>query len=95
MDSDTQHDPESDVRARDAIAYAANTEFLVLFGVLLIGWIVTTIGTWIYTAPGRVMPEGFRIVLGVPVTLLGATIVFLGCIAVGYKLLRDGTNTSF
>lgn len=93
MVRDANDYPSDGIDAGDAISYATNGDMLVLYGVIVVGWAIRTMGTAISAGPRHEVPPGIQLLVGVPLTLLGAIVVGLGFVALAYKVLSDAHSS--
>ncbi|CQR50188.1 MULTISPECIES: hypothetical protein [Haloferax] len=80
----------SRVSARDALRYATEDDALVLFAVIVGGWVLLTIGTFALAGYGF----GMMFVLGILASLAGALAVFASVVGLAYKLLVDSRRAA-
>lgn len=89
MSSETSQTTESPVTVDESVKYSTSVQFIVLFGVLLLGWIVATIGQQSLLSP---RPTLFTYLIDLPLILLGVFVMFAGVVGILHKVLVDSTS---
>ncbi|MFC4450107.1 hypothetical protein [Halorussus aquaticus] len=74
----------SRISARDALEYATRDEFLKLYGVLVVGWVLTLVGQSVATG---MTPFGF--LLGTLVVIAGLVATLAAAVATLHKILAE------
>ncbi|TYL37506.1 hypothetical protein CV102_16170 [Natronococcus pandeyae] len=78
------------IDADDALGYAFSSEYLVLFGLIVVGWLAAQGGTALLALQfGSPSSEGVFVVSGLAFAIGGAGAVFLGVVATAYKVLVE------
>ncbi|MCO8268703.1 hypothetical protein ACOZ4B_18110 [Haloferax prahovense] len=80
----------SRVSARDALRYATEDDAVVLFAVIVGGWVLLTVGSFALAGYGF----GLMFALGIVAALAGALAVFAGVVGLAYKLLVDSRRAA-
>lgn len=87
-------DESSDgVDASDAISYAVSGDLVVLYGVLVVGWVIRTMGAAISAGSSHDVTRGAQLLIGGSVSLLGSIVLGLGVVALAYKVVGDAPST--
>lgn len=76
----------SDISAREALRYATGDDMLKLYGVLVVGWMLTFLGESV----ARSAANSGVTVLALIGALVGIVAVLSGIVAIAYKVLADG-----
>lgn len=89
MSSESSQSTESTVTAEAAIEYATSVQFIMLFGVLILGWVVVGIGQRSLLSP---RPQVFTYLIDLPLILAGWFVMFAGIVAIAHKVLVESTT---
>ncbi len=86
----------SPIQSRTALRYALSREMAILYGVVLVGYVVTLFGGW-FAVRRVIWGGGFRFVAEILTPALfaiGFVIILAGLIGIAYKLIADATRYS-